>query len=134
MDPDSAFLSIWWKAGSPQRDLVVELVEQLARRGVRVIGGPGAALLLNTIQRAVAPEPLIFDADEELLLCDPRPIMWVLGDADTSLSTSEYDRVDSGGMTYLLHADHLMHPDKPTSRLIDVHSANISIDTALRSL
>lgn len=134
MEPDAAFLSIWWKAGSPQRYLVVELVEQLARRGVRVIGGPGAAHLLSPVQRAVTPEPLILDADEELLLCDPRPIMWVLGDADRSLSTSEHDRIDSGGMIYLLHADHLMHPDKPTSRLIDIHNANISIEIALRSL
>ncbi|MEU8800783.1 protein DpdF [Spirillospora sp. NPDC048819] len=134
LGPNTSFLSIWWKAESPEHRLLGQLVEQLVRRGVHVLGGPGAAPLLTAIQRDVSPEPLILDADEELLHDDRRPLLWVLEDSDISLSTAERDRIDGGGMTYLLHPDHLIHPDKPMSRLIDMHSANISIETALRSL
>lgn len=134
MGPNTPFLSIWWKAGSPERHLISQLVEQLIRRGVHVIGGPGTPSTLTEIQHNTSPKPLILDIDGELLQDGHQPLVWILKDSDTLLDSALYDQISGGEIAYLLHPDHLMHPDKTLSRLIDVHSASISVETALRSL
>ena len=45
-----------------------------------VIGGPGIdTSMAAQIQREARPHPVILDADEDLLVSYPGPVIWVLG-------------------------------------------------------
>ncbi|RGA04258.1 ATP-dependent DNA helicase RecQ [Microbispora triticiradicis] len=133
--PGQTTLSIWWDTDNERKDLVPDLITALCRRGMAIVGGPGlSAGAVRRIQQAALPHPLIFDCDEDLLTNFPGPIVWVLDEACTAMSTAEAERFISTDITYFVHGHRLQHPDKARSRLTDVHSSNISVRTALRSL
>jgi superfamily II DNA/RNA helicase len=133
--PGQAGLSIWWRTEQEQRDLVPELLAALCRRGMAVIGGPGlTAAAARRIQREVRPYPVIVDGDDSLLQTYGNPLVWVLGNPAAALDSAAIGRLESADVTYLLHHRELPHPGKPGARFADIHTANISVETAWRAL
>jgi ATP-dependent DNA helicase RecQ len=132
--PDEGCLSIWWDTEQEYRDLLPGLVAQLCRAGMPVIGGPGVdGSTAGRIQQEALPHPVIFDQDADLLITYAGPVIWVLG-GNTTLDPALVGRIETSDVTYLLHARELAHPGKPGALFADIHSANISIRTAGRSL
>ena len=133
--PGQGCLSIWWETDQQQRDLVPELLAALCRRGMAVIGGPGLTRdAVNRLQRQVRPSPVIVDDDGSLLQTYGNPVVWVLDKSVASLDVVAIGRLGSPDVTYLLHPRWLPHPARPGTRFADIHTANISIETAWRAL
>ena len=64
----SSWLSIWWGNRQERDDLLPQLLERLARRGMSVIGGPGiTARLAAQVQEVTWPSPVIVDYDDDLV-------------------------------------------------------------------
>jgi hypothetical protein len=132
--PGQGCLSIWWETEQQQRDLMPELLAALCRRGMAVVGGPGfRADAVSRLQREARPSPVIVDGDGSLLQTYGNPVVWVLDQA-TALDTAATGRLESPDVTYLLHPSRLPHPARPGTRFADIHTANISIETAWRAL
>lgn len=133
--PGQGCLSIWWESGQQQRDLVPELLAALCRRGMAVIGGPGLTRdAVNRLQRQVRPSPVIVDDDGSLLQTYGNPMVWVLDKSAASPDAATTGRLESSDVTYLLHPRWLPHPARQGTRFADIHTANISIETAWRAL
>lgn len=133
--PGQGCLSIWWRTDQQQRDLVPELLAALCRRGMAVIGGPGLTRdAANRLQRQVRPSPVILDGDASLLQTYGNPVIWVLDKTAASMDVAAIGRLESPDVTYLLHPHWLPHPARPGTRFADIHTANISIETAWRAL
>jgi len=131
---DSPWLSIWWRDEQDRTYLVPQLLERLARRGMRVVGGPGVnERLAGVVQAGVLPHPVIVDYDEDLLTTYSGPVVWVL-DGSSPIHGPLADRLGSDDLTYLLHPRSLASPDRPASRLIDVCPATVSLNKALGAL
>ena len=80
----SSWLSIWWGNGRERDDLLPQLLERLARRGMSVIGGPGVTDRLATqVQELAWPSPVIVDHDDDLVTTFSGPVIWVLSDRNS---------------------------------------------------
>ena len=100
-----------------------------------VIGGPGLTRdAVNRLQRQVRPSPVIVDDDGSLLQTYGNPMVWVLDKSAASPDAATTGRLESSDVTYLLHPRWLPHPARPGTRFADIHTANISIETAWRAL
>lgn len=127
----SPWLSIWWPDERSRSDLLPQLLQRLARRGVAVLGGPGLDdQTARQIQQEALPAPVLVDHDHDLIASYPGPVAWVL-DHDSDLDGPLLARLRSPDCTYLLHPDTLHSPERPDSRLIDICPAPISVKAAL---
>ncbi|MGA4792247.1 protein DpdF [Nocardia sp. AB354] len=133
---DETALSIWWERDEEYRESVPDLLTELCRRGMIIVGGPGiSSATSKRIQRSALPHPLIFDSDEDMLTRFRGPIVWVLDGSQDTMSAAAADRFESSDVTYFVHQRSLVHPSRPSVRLIDIQStSSISIQRALRNL
>jgi ATP-dependent DNA helicase RecQ len=132
---DNPWLSIWW-THQPERDhQVPELIERLARRGMRILGGHGlAGALSNRVQRAILPDAVILDHDETVISSSyPGPVLW-LHDGTTPLPTALSQRLMGPELTYVLHHRSVGAPGRPTVPLVEYYSRQLSVHTALGAL
>lgn len=128
----SSWLSIWWGNRRERDDLLPQLLERLARRGMPVIGGPGiTARLATQVQELAWPSPIIVDYDDDLAATFPGPMIWVLGDTTPFLDSVIADRLKSTDVTYLLHSRSLPAPDRPGTGLAQISDGSLSINAAL---
>ena len=128
----SSWLSIWWGNRQERDDLLPQLLERLARRGLSVIGGPGiTAWLAAQVQQLAWPSPVIVDYDDDLVTTFPGPVIWVLGDTTRSLRSVILGRLKSSDVTYLLHPRSLPAPDRPEIELAKVADGSLSLNAAL---
>ncbi|WP_327116681.1 protein DpdF [Nocardia sp. NBC_01730] len=133
--PGQTSLNIWWERDDERRDLVPDLVTELCRRGMTIIGGEGISdAMTKRIQRESLPHALIVDSDEDMLTAFRGPLVWILDGSPESMNGAAAERFESSDVTYFIHCRNLEHPSRPGARLIDIHSSNISINRALRSL
>ncbi|GGW33955.1 hypothetical protein GCM10010503_07550 [Streptomyces lucensis JCM 4490] len=131
---DLPCLSIYWETEQEFIDLMPELLEHLAVRGMSVLGGPGLArLATRRLQRDVRPHPLIVDRDEDLLGRYTNPMVWLLDSSASHMGDDLAMRFDSQDVTYLLHPRSLAHPDRPDAPLVAIHRAHLWVRTALES-
>jgi ATP-dependent DNA helicase RecQ len=131
---DSSWLSLWWDDPTTRNDLLPDLLEQLVRRGMSVIGGPGVdADFARRLQRGSAPFPVIVDVDRDLLHSYAGSLIWVMDDS-TTFEDDVQDRLHSDAITYLLHPRSMPARDRPGVRLVDVCPAPRSLRTALGAL
>jgi hypothetical protein len=113
-------------------DLLPQLLERLARRGMPVIGGPGLdARLAAHVQELALPAPVITDYDGDLAATFAGPVIWVLEHVTPSLDGVILERLKSADPTYLIHARSLPDPDRPGIRLVQVCDATLSLNAAL---
>lgn len=127
----ASWLSLWWDQASTRDDLLPDLLEKLARRGIAVVGGPGAAPdLVRRLQRDAAPHPIIVDHDRDLLINYRGPMIWIANDSVT-LEHEVQARLESDDVTYLVHQNTLPAPERAGVRLVDVCPAPVSLRTAL---
>jgi hypothetical protein len=134
MHVGSSLLSLTWSTSQEREDLLPDILERLARRGMAIAGGPGLdAKLARRVQRAVRPAPLITDYDADLATTFPEPVIWVLTREARELDDAIAARVGARNPTYLLHPRDLPDPDKPGNRLADLH-ASLSLRVALGAL
>lgn len=129
----SSWLSLYWRSGRERSDLVPDLLERLARRGVAVFGGPGLDdAAAAALQSAARPAPIVVDRDRDLLDGYRGTVVWLLdGDPPDSVVAQ---RLDSPEITYLVHPATLGDPDRPGVALIEVRSAVLPVTTALEIL
>jgi superfamily II DNA/RNA helicase len=133
--PGQTCLSISWETEREREDLVPDLLRQLFRRGVTVVGGPGTdAKEIREIQEDVLPHPVIHDSDGDLMDTHPLPVVWVLGSESLIMDDQTRSRFESSDVLYLLHPRRLEHPERPGTPLADVHAANITVQTAWENL
>ncbi|MCK9871168.1 DEAD/DEAH box helicase [Nocardiopsis dassonvillei] len=133
--PGQTCLSISWEMEREREDLVPELLRQLFRRGVTVIGGSGTdAEEVREIQKDVLPHPVIHDSDGDLMDTHPSPVVWVLGSESPVMDDRTRSRFESSDVLYLLHPHRLEHPERPGTPLADVHAASITVQTAWEAL
>ncbi|WP_329346205.1 protein DpdF [Streptomyces microflavus] len=131
----SPFLSLWWGANTERHVQVPRLLEMLALRGMHVIGGPGITpRLAASLQADVAPHPIVWDTDADLLDFYAGPIVWVLDEDATQMDSALRSRLNSPDVTYLLHPRRTPHPDRPDLHLTALHSQNLSVRNALEAL
>ncbi|MET9218651.1 protein DpdF [Streptomyces sp. NPDC003300] len=131
---DLPCLSIYWETEREFTDLMPELLERLAVRGMSVVGGPGlASLVTRRLQRDVRPHPLVVDRDEDLLGRYTNPMVWLLDSSASHMGEDLAMRFDSKDVTYLLHPRSLAHPDRPDTPLVAIHRAHLWVRTALES-
>ncbi|MEU6798689.1 protein DpdF [Nonomuraea wenchangensis] len=98
----SSGLRIQWNGDQERRDLLPELLGHLVRRGMRVLGGPGAdRALLTEVQADAYPVPVIVDDDEDLTTYSSIPVVWI-AEAPGPLNSVISDRVRGGEITYVL--------------------------------
>ncbi|MFD4370033.1 protein DpdF [Streptomyces sp. NPDC058486] len=132
---DASSLSIYWETEREFNDLVPDLLERLAARGMPVIGGPGLSRINSRrLQRDVRPRPVILDTDEELLGYYSNPMIWVLSPSASCMDDDLAMRFESQDVTYVLHPRSLAHPDRPDTPLVAIHRAHLWVRTALESL
>jgi ATP-dependent DNA helicase RecQ len=128
----SSWLSIWWGNRQEGDDLLPQLLERLARRGMSVIGGPGATdRLAAQVQELAWPSPVIVDHDDDLVTTFSGPVIWVLDDTTRILDPVIAGRLTSSDVTYLLHPRSLPAPDRPWIELAKVADGSLSINAAL---
>lgn len=109
----SSWLSIRWSDAQQFEDLLPHIISALARRGVRVVGGPGlTAEFLTRSQKSASPYPIILDADELFLEFHDGAMIWVAAPGEP-LGKAIVDRLHNEAPTYLVHRTDLPHPDKP---------------------
>lgn len=129
---NSSWLSISWAGKQDRDDLLPQLLERLVRRGMPVIGGPGAdSRLAARVQESAWPAPVITDYDHDLAAAFPGPVIWILDDPTPSLDGVILDRLNSSDLTYLLHPRSLPAPGRPEIRLVQVCDGPLSLSTAL---
>ncbi|OOC50892.1 MULTISPECIES: protein DpdF [Nocardiopsis] len=134
-EPRQTCLSISWGTERERKDVVPDLLRQLFRRGVTVVGGPGMdAEEVREIQEDVLPHPVIHDSDGDLMDTHPLPVIWVLGSENLVMDDRLRSRFESSDILYLLHLHQLEHPDRPGTPLIDIHTASITVQTAWEAL
>ncbi len=127
----SPWLSIWWSTQQEREYQVPELIEQLARRGMLVMGGAGMAAAAARAQRAVLPEAVILDSDDSIAASSYiGPLLWLL-DTPSSMPPPIAQRLLGPEVTYLLHHRSLPAPDRPEVALVEHYGHHISVDTAL---
>lgn len=128
-------LSITWDGDADFRRLVPALLNALVRRGMPVLGGPGAAPeLMATLQRDAGQVPLIHDRDDDLLRSYAGPIVWVGSPATLFLPAEVADRVRSADIVYVLHPAATAHPEKVSEAFATIHRPTMSVRTALEFL
>lgn len=102
---------------------------------MHVIGGPGITpRLAASLQADVAPHPIVWDTDADLLDFYAGPIVWVLDEDATQMDSALRSRLNSPDVTYLLHPRRTPHPDRPDLHLTALHSQNLSVRNALEAL
>jgi hypothetical protein len=130
---ESSWLSLYWRSGRERNDLVPDLLERLARRGVAVFGGPGLdGPVAAALQSAARPAPIVVDRDRDLLDGYRGTVVWLLDDDPPDSAVAQ--RLDSPEITYLVHPATLGDPDRPGVALIEVRSAVLPVMTALEIL
>ena len=130
----SSWVSLTWSTSQEREDLLPDLLERLARRGMAIVGGPGFdARLARRVQRAARPTPVITDYDADLAASFPEPVIWVLGPEARELDDVIVGRLMADNPTYLIHPRDLPDPQKPGGRLADLH-ASLSLRVALGAL
>jgi ATP-dependent DNA helicase RecQ len=128
----SSWLSVWWGNRQERDDLLPQLLERLARRGMSVIGGPGiTARMAAQIQGLAWPSPVIVDRDDDLVTTFSGPVIWVLDDTAQFLEPVIAERLKSTDVTYLLHPRSLPAPDRPWIELAKVADGSLSLNAAL---
>jgi superfamily II DNA/RNA helicase len=134
MHGGSSWLSITWATPQERDDLLLDLLERLARRGMAIIGGPGFdAKLARRVQRLARPTPVITDYDADLAVSFPEPVIWVLGPEARELDAVIVGRLAADNPTYLIHPRDLPDPEKPGGWLANLH-ASLSLRIALGAL
>jgi ATP-dependent DNA helicase RecQ len=129
------WLSIWWTSKQERLDLVSQLLERLARRGLSIVSGPGIdQATADALQTAAFPHPVVVDHDGDLLTTFEGPLVVVLADDATDLASDVQGRLRSAAPTYLLHPAGVVAPERPQLRLIDLNSNHLSTTTALELL
>nr|WP_281174146.1 protein DpdF [Amycolatopsis taiwanensis] len=128
-------LSITWGDEADFRRSVPRLLNALVRRGMPVVGGPGATPgLMAALQRDAGEVPLIHDQDDDLLRSYAGPIIWV-GTPDTwRLPRDVVERIRSADVVYLLHPAVTAHPDKASEAFATIHRPTVSLRAALEFL
>lgn len=123
---DLPCLSVWWRNDQERRELVPQVLEALVRRGMSVFGGPGMnSRAAERLQKEAYPSRVILDNDRDLLDSFAGPVVWLLDDAPV-LPRDVISRFHAPDVTYIVHSQHVEHPDRPGTRFIDIHRANIS--------
>ena len=131
----SSWLSIWWASERERLDLVPQLLERLARRGMSVVSGPGIdEAAADALQAAAFPHPVLIDHDDDLLTTFEGPLVVVLAGDSTDLGSDVKGRLRFPAATYLLHSASVVAPERPQLQLVDLHSNHLSITTALELL
>ncbi|HEY0640537.1 MAG TPA: protein DpdF [Pseudonocardiaceae bacterium] len=129
----SAWLSLYWRSGRERADLVPDLLERLARRGIAVFGGPGLDdAAAAALQSSARPAPIIIDRDHDLVDDYRGPIAWLLNEDAPDRAVEQ--RLCSPDVTYLVHPATLGDPDRPGVAMIEVRSAVLPVATALEML
>ncbi|MFF2393944.1 protein DpdF [Nocardia sp. NPDC058114] len=128
-------LSITWDGDAEFQRSVPRLLTALVRRGLPVVGGPGAtAELMATLQRDAGQVPVIHDQDDDLLRAYAGPMLWV-GVPDTRyLSTDLVGRIRSRDVVYVLHPATTAHPEKVSEPFATIHRPTVSVRTAMEFL
>ncbi|QYN37792.1 DEAD/DEAH box helicase [Pseudonocardia sp. DSM 110487] len=129
----SSWLSLHWRDERERADLVPDLLERLARRGVAVFGGPGLdAATATALQAAARPAPIVVDRDHDLVDGYRGTVVWLLeGDPP---DPAVVQRLDSPDVTYLVHPATLGDHNRPGIALSEIHSAVLPVTTALEIL
>lgn len=128
-------LSMTWDGDADFRRSVPRLLNALVRRGIPVVGGPGATSeLMATLQRDAGQVSLIHDQDDDLLRSWAGPMLWV-GTPDTRcLPTDVVERIRSTDVIYVLHPAATAHPEKASETFATIHRPTVSVRTALEFL
>ncbi|WP_280335145.1 protein DpdF [Nocardia wallacei] len=128
-------LSIAWDGDAEFQRTVPRLLTALVRRGLTVVGGPGATTeLMATLQRDVGAVPVIHDRDDDLLKAYAGPMLWV-GVPDTRcLPTDLIGRIRSTDVVYALHPATTVHPEKVSEAFATIHRPTVSVRTVLEFL
>jgi ATP-dependent DNA helicase RecQ len=128
-------LSITWDGDADFRRLVPTLLNALVRRGMPVVGGPGAAPeLMAALQRDAGQVPLIHDQDNDLLRSYAGPVVWVGTSATLFLPTDVVERIRSADVVYILHPAATAHPEKVSEAFATIHRPTMSVRAALEFL
>jgi superfamily II DNA/RNA helicase len=131
----SNWLSIWWVSERERLDLVPQLLERLARRGMSVMSGPGIdEATADALQAAAFPHAVLIDHDDDLLNTFEGPLVVILAGDATSLGRDVEERLRSTAPTYLLHPTSVVASERSHLRLVDMYSNHLSITTALELL
>ncbi len=128
-------LSITWDGYADFRRSMPSLLNALVRRGMPVVGGPGATPeLMAALQQDVGQVPLIHDQDDDLLRSYAGPMVWV-GTPDTCcLPTDLAERIRSADVVYVLHPAATAHPEKVSEAFATIHRPTMSVRAALEFL
>jgi ATP-dependent DNA helicase RecQ len=128
-------LSITWDSDADFRRSMPRLLNALVRRGMPVVGGPGATPeLMAALQQDVGQVPLIHDQDDDLLRSYAGPMVWV-GTPDTwCLPTDVVERIRSADVAYVLHPAATAHPEKVSEAFATIHRPTMSVRAALEFL
>lgn len=130
--PES-WLSLWWRDDAERRATMLGLLSGLARRGLTVLGGPGATEpVCAAVQRAVPTSCVIRDADADLLDTYAGPVVWIGTSETTCLPDELVNRLVSRDVTYVIHPASTFHPRRATVMLRQLHGASLSVVQALK--
>ncbi|MGW4126961.1 protein DpdF [Amycolatopsis japonica] len=128
-------LSITWDGDPDFRQSVPRLLNALIRRGMPVLGGPGATpALIAALQRDAGQVPLIHDQDDDLLRSYAGPMVWVGTPETGRLPTDVVERIRSMDVIYVVHPAGTSHPEKTSEAFATIHRPTVSVRTALEYL
>lgn len=128
-------LSITWDGDTEFRRSVPRLLNALVRRGLSVVGGPGATPeLMATLQRDVGQVSVIHDQDDNLLRSYAGPMLWVGAHDTRCLPTDLVGRIRSKDVVYVIHPANTAHPEKVSEAFATIHRPTVSMRTALEFL
>jgi len=128
-------LSITWDGDADFRRSVPRLLNALVRRGIPVVGGPGATSeLMAALQRDAGELPLIHDQDDDLLRSYAGPMVWVGTPETWCLPTDVVERIWSTDVVYVVHPAATSHPEKASEAFATIHRPTVSVRAALEFL
>ncbi|MFC8044257.1 protein DpdF [Nocardia sp. NPDC057353] len=128
-------LSISWDSDAEFQRSIPRLLTALVRRGLSVVGGPGATVvLMAALQREVGQVPVIHDQDDDLLRSYAGPMVWVGVPGTQVMPTDLVSRIRSADTVYVLHPGTTAHPEKVSEPFATIHRPTVSVQTALECL
>lgn len=128
-------LSVTWDNDTDFQRLVPMLLNALVRRGMPVVGGPGAdSESMASLQQDAGQVPLIHDQDDDLLRSYAAPVVWVGTPTTLFLPTDVVARIRSADVVYVLHPAATAHPEKVSEAFATIHRPTMSVRAALEFL
>jgi ATP-dependent DNA helicase RecQ len=131
----ASWVSIWWSGSEHRRDLVPELLERLARRGLSLITDVGLdAGEARRLQRRVRNLPIILDYDNDLVRSFGGPLVALARNNAVHLDVDLQQRLLGTHPTILIHPAPLRHPERSDLTVKEFHNFSISVQAALSLL